>query len=140
MLRKSELRPLPWSESDDFGSGPVGERHRSRCCHPVTCSTHGFLVGGRLRLRSPTTPRGQTLFPFPDFAWYNPSSGIAAFDALARNFLRTSDSDILPIDLILTPVEGPLREYFEEVTENILNLGFQVQSGGRQGTDTVIHS
>jgi hypothetical protein len=52
----------------------------------------------------------------PDFAWYNPSSGIAAFDALARNFLRTSDSDILPIDLILTPVEGPLREYFEEVT------------------------
>ncbi len=52
----------------------------------------------------------------PDFTWYNPSSGIAAFDALARNFLRTIDSDILPIDLILTPVEGPLREYFEEVT------------------------
>jgi len=30
--------PLPWSESDAFGSVPKGERHRSRCCHALLCA------------------------------------------------------------------------------------------------------
>ncbi len=50
--------------------------------------------------------------PAPDFAWYHPISKIAAFDAQARNFLR-SGASIIPIDLILTPVEGELRTYLE---------------------------
>lgn len=48
-----------------------------------------------------------------DFAFYDPHSHLAAFDAQPRNFLETPRG-VLPIDLILTPVEGELRTTLAE--------------------------
>ena len=49
-------------------------------------------------------------YAVPNFAWYKPSESIAAFDAQIRNFLRAG-REIIPIDLIMTRVEGGLEEY-----------------------------
>jgi len=74
--------------------------------------SQGHIVGKAPRTREVTVfMRKAGFLPAPDFASYKPDTGIAAFDAQVRNFLRVG-KEIIPIDLILTPTTGELRDYF----------------------------
>jgi hypothetical protein len=80
--------------------------------HACVLISQAHIIGKAPRTSEVTVfMRKAGFLPAPDFAWYKPDTGIGAFDAQVRNFLRAG-KEIIPIDLILTPTTGELRDFF----------------------------